>query len=90
MSANFNPYVQGWRVGNGPSGNEQSSIFGALPAGSGNAIAARGGVGGDCVAVHTTYFHSNVLNMSVVDARCRQYCQIVMLRGKHTLPSRGT
>ena len=41
MSANVNPYVQGWRVGNAPSSNEQPSIFGALPRASGNATAAR-------------------------------------------------
>jgi hypothetical protein len=34
--------VQGWRVGNAPSGNEQPSIFGALPRASGNGTAARG------------------------------------------------
>ena len=77
MSANFNPYVQGWRVGNGPSSNDQSSIFGALSGGSGNALAARGGVGGGCDVVHITVFRSNLLNVSVVDARCRQYYRIV-------------
>lgn len=38
MSANFNPYVQGWRVGNGSSNRglgEAPSIFGALPMTSG-------------------------------------------------------
>jgi hypothetical protein len=44
MSANFNPYVQGWRVDNGSSTRglgEPPSIFGALPMTSGgNAHAA--------------------------------------------------
>ena len=77
MSASFNPYVQGWRVGHGPSGDEQPSSFGTLPGSSGNALAARGGVCGGCVIVHITYFRSNVLNASDVDACCRQYYRIV-------------
>lgn len=87
MSANFNPYVQGWRVGNGPSSNEQPSIFGALPGASGNATAARGGGGGggsaaaatdpSAVVFHITDFRPNVLNASVVDARGRQCYRIV-------------
>ena len=41
MSTNFYPYVQGWRVGNAPSSNDQPSVFGALSRTSGNATAAR-------------------------------------------------
>jgi hypothetical protein len=86
MSANFNPYVQGWRVGNGPSSNtvgEPPSIFGALP-GDGNA--ARGGGQGsnpaatadpNATVFHITDFRPNVLNASVVDARGRQCYKII-------------
>ena len=86
MSANFNPYVQGWRVsGNGPASNEQPSIFGALP---GATTAARGGGGGgggsaaaavdpSAVVFHISDFRPNVLNASVVDARGRQCYRIV-------------
>jgi hypothetical protein len=93
MSANFNPYVQGWRVGNAPSSNEQPSIFGALPGTSGNAAAAHhggtsgsgggssgGGAGApdpNAVVFHITDFRPNVLNASVVDARGRQCHKIV-------------
>ena len=41
MSSNFYPYVQGWRVGNAPSSNDQPSVFGAFSRTSGNATAAR-------------------------------------------------
>ena len=41
MSTNFYPYVQGWRVGNAPSSNDQPSVFGAFSRTSGNATAAR-------------------------------------------------
>jgi hypothetical protein len=88
MSANFNPYVQGWRVGSGPSSNsqgEQPSVFGALPGGHGTA--ARGGGQGSNPAAaaadpnatifHIADFRPNVLNASVVDARGRQCYKIV-------------
>jgi hypothetical protein len=79
-SANFNPYVQGWRV-------EQPSIFGALPGANGHGSGVRGG--GDSAAdagagadpnatiFHITDFHPNVLNASVVDARGYQCYKIV-------------
>ena len=89
-SANFNPYVQGWRVGNGASTTghgEQPSIFGALPGASGNASGARGGGGSaagagagadpNATIFHITDFRPNVLNASVVDARGRQCYKIV-------------
>ncbi|KAH9989615.1 hypothetical protein BJV77DRAFT_948219 [Russula vinacea] len=77
-SANFNPYVQGWRVANGASTTghgEQPSIFGALPGGSGNAGGARGDP--NATIFHITDFRPNVLNASVVDARGRQCYKIV-------------
>jgi hypothetical protein len=91
MSANFNPYVQGWRVNNEPSTRglgEPPSIFGALPMTSGvnanattatAAPAARGGHGPDpnATVFHITDFRPNVLNASVVDARGRQWYKIV-------------
>lgn len=91
MSANFNPYVQGWHVGNGPSSHslgETPSIFGALPGGNGNAAAAARGGGGQsshpataaadphATVFHITDFRPNVLNASVVDARGRQCYKI--------------
>ena len=91
MSANFNPYVQGWRVGSGSSNSnrglgEPPSIFGALPMTSGvnaNAAAsasaaARGGHAPDpnATVFHITDFRPNVLNASVVDARGRQCFKI--------------
>jgi hypothetical protein len=93
MSANFNPYVQGWRVGNGSSNQglaESPSIFGALPMTSGGnahattaGAAARGGLGHshasdpNATVFHITDFRPNVLNASVVDARGRQCYKIV-------------
>ena len=91
MSANFNPYVQGWRVDNGSSTRglgEQPSIFGALPMTSGSnahaaaaAAAGRGGHGHgpdpNATVFHITDFRPNVLNASVVDARGRQCYKIV-------------
>ena len=91
MSANFNPYVQGWRVGGSGSSNrglaEQPSIFGALPMTSGGNPAAaaataatRGGQGHasdpNATVFHITDFRPNVLNASVVDARGRQCYKI--------------
>lgn len=90
MSANFNPYVQGWRVGNGPSSTghghgEQPSIFGALPGTTGHsghgghAAAANAAARADTSATvyHIADFRPNVLNASVVDARGRQCYRIV-------------
>jgi hypothetical protein len=90
MSANFNPYVQGWRVDNGSSTRglgEPPSIFGALPmtsdgnanAAAATAAAARGGQASDpnATVFHITDFRPNVLNASVVDARGRQCYKIV-------------
>ena len=89
MSANFNPYVQGWRVGNGSSNRglgESPSIFGALPMTSGSnaqaaAAAAQGGHGQgsdpNATVFHIADFRPNVLNASVVDARGRQCYKIV-------------
>ena len=91
MSANFNPYVQGWRVGNAPSnggggsgggtpwGNpsgEPPSVFGALPGGqSGRAQHSPPAPGSTVFFI--TDFRPNVLNASVVDARGRQCYKIV-------------
>ncbi|KAN0116154.1 hypothetical protein V8E52_006211 [Russula decolorans] len=90
MSANFNPYVQGWRVGNGSSSRglgESPSIFGALPmtSGSNGQAAAAAAPGGghshgsnpNATVFHITDFRPNVLNASVVDARGRQCYKIV-------------
>ena len=91
MSANFNPYVQGWRVGNESSTRghgEPPSIFGALPMTSGvnaanaaasaaAATAARGGHDPNATVFHITDFRPNVLNATVVDARGRQWYKIV-------------
>jgi len=93
MSANFNPYVQAWRVGNNGSSSyralgEPPSIFGALPMTSGgaSASAARAGHQGqghssvsdpNAIILHITDFRPNVLNSSVVDARGRQCYKIV-------------
>src|SRR6266436_4519428 len=88
MSANFNPYVQGWRVGSGSATRglgEPPSVFGALPmAGSGAghaAAAARGHVHSSTADPNATIFHitdfrPNVLNALVVDARGRQCYKI--------------
>lgn len=84
MSAHFNPYVQGWRMGNAPSAasvwgtpsGEVPSIFGALPGGS-----ASRGQGNppppDATIFHITSFRPNILNASVVDARGRTCYRIV-------------
>ena len=93
MSANFNPYVQGWRVNNESSSRghgEPPSIFGALPmtsganpnaAASASAPASRGGQGQapdpNATVFHITDFRPNVLNASVVDAQGRQWYKIV-------------
>jgi hypothetical protein len=91
MSANFNPYVQGWRVGNESSTRghgEQPSIFGALPMTSGGnasssaAAAAAAARGAQAPSPNATVFHisdfrPNVLNASVIDARGRQCYKIV-------------
>ncbi|KAF8273442.1 hypothetical protein EI94DRAFT_1233372 [Lactarius quietus] len=84
MSAHFNPYVQGWRLGNAPSGasaggtpsQEVPSIFGALPGGN----ASRGQVtppAPDATLFHITACRPNILNASVVDARGRSCYRIV-------------
>ncbi|KAI0301600.1 hypothetical protein B0F90DRAFT_1628398 [Multifurca ochricompacta] len=84
MSANFNPYVQGWRVGNAPSGGsvwgsssgEAPSIFGALP--GGNPSRGRGTPPPPGSTIfYITGFRPNILNASVVDARGRQCYSIV-------------
>ena len=80
MSANFNPYVQGWRVGNGSSSStrglqEPPSIFGALPRTSGgNAHAAtaatttaRGGRG-QASDPNATVFHITDFRPNVLNA----------------------
>ncbi|KAH9996700.1 hypothetical protein BJV74DRAFT_282029 [Russula compacta] len=86
MSANFNPYVQGWRVGNAPSnggtwGNpsgEPPSIFGALPGSNGNRGAGRRSPPApDATVFYITDFRPNVLNASVIDVRGRQCYKIV-------------
>jgi hypothetical protein len=92
MSANFNPYVQGWRVGNAPSnggggsggggspwGNpsgEPPSVFGALPGGQSGRAQHSPPAPGSTV-FFITDFRPNVLNASVVDARGRQCYKIV-------------
>jgi hypothetical protein len=86
MSANFNPYVQGWRVGNAPSNGgghwgddasaEQPSIFGALPGGSASRSRRTPSAPG-ATLFYITDFRPNVLNASVVDARGRQCYRIV-------------
>ena len=81
MSANFNPYVQGWRVGNGSTNRglaESPSIFGALPmtgGGSGSAhaatatAAARGSHGyGHAPDPNTTVFHITDFRPNVLNA----------------------
>jgi hypothetical protein len=91
MSANFNPYVQGWNFGNAPSsngvegpwgGNTSSgepapSIFGALP---GSVHPSGNGHRGPPAPGSTVYYiadlRPNVLNASVVDARGRQCYKI--------------
>lgn len=94
MSANFNPYVQGWRVSGSGSSNrglaEQPSIFGALPMTSGGnpaaapAAAARGSQGHapdpNATVFYINNFRPNVLNASVVDARGRQCYKIMTER----------
>jgi hypothetical protein len=84
MSAHFNPYVQGWRMGNASSGasawgtqsGDVPSIFGALPGGS-----ASRGQGSlpppDATLFHITAFRPNILNASVVDAHGRSCYKIV-------------
>ncbi|KAI9441235.1 hypothetical protein H4582DRAFT_1360026 [Lactarius indigo] len=85
MSAHFNPYVQGWRMGNAQSGastawgsssGEAPSIFGALP----GASSSRGQIvppPPDATTFHITSFRPNILNASVVDARGRSCYRIV-------------
>jgi hypothetical protein len=81
MSANFNPYVQGWRVDNGSSNRglgEPPSIFGALPMTSGGnaatataatAAAARGGHGqGQASDPNATVFHITDFRPNVLNA----------------------
>ncbi|KAH9956215.1 hypothetical protein BC827DRAFT_1139961 [Russula dissimulans] len=85
MSANFNPYVQGWRVGNAPSTNgsgpwantsaEMPSIFGALPGGN-STRSRRSPPSPDATIFYITDFRPNVLNASVLDARGRQCYKI--------------
>ncbi|KAI9509325.1 hypothetical protein F5148DRAFT_1275339 [Russula earlei] len=85
MSANFNPYVQGWRVGNAPSsGNggiwgissgEPPSVFGALPGGQAGR-GTRGPPAPGATIFYITDFRPNVLNASVLDARGRQCYKI--------------
>jgi len=87
MSANFNPYVQGWRVGNAPSNGgpwgtpsgQSPSIFGALPGGnqSGQGQGQRSNPAPGSVMFYITDFRPNVLNASVIDARGRQCYKIV-------------
>jgi hypothetical protein len=87
MSANFNPYVQGWRVGNAPSSNSGGggnpsgepapSVFGALPGSahpSGNVQRSPPAPGS--TVFYITDLRPNVLNASVVDARGRQCYKI--------------
>jgi hypothetical protein len=80
MSANFNPYVQGWRVGNGSSNRglgETPSIFGALPMTSGGSAhtaaattAATAGRGGHSQASdpNATVFHITDFRPNVLNA----------------------
>ncbi|KAI0262542.1 hypothetical protein BC834DRAFT_828636 [Gloeopeniophorella convolvens] len=91
MSANFNPYVQGWRVGNSPSGNSvwgnagiPPSIFGALPGGT-TSTGQRSPPLPDATLFFITGFRPNILNASVVDARGRTCYSIVT---DHAQPQR--
>lgn len=86
MSANFNPYVQGWRAGNAPSNGApwgtpsgaSPSIFGALPGGSQSGHGSqRSPPAPGSVMFYITDLRPNVLNASVVDARGRQCYKIV-------------
>ena len=85
MSANFNPYVQGWRVGNAPSNggpwgtpSGEPSIFGALPGGNQPVQGQqRSNPAPGSVMFYITDFRPNVLNASVIDARGRQCYKIV-------------
>jgi hypothetical protein len=84
MSANFNPYVQGWRFGNAPSGSgawggasaESPSIFGALPGGGASHGRDRPPAP-DMTVFYFTDMRPNILNASVVDARGRHCFKIV-------------
>ena len=84
MSAHFNPYVQGWRMGNtssaasawGTPSGEAPSIFGALPGGSASHGQANLPLP-DATIFYITSFRPNILNASVVDARGRSCYRIV-------------
>ncbi|KAH9973740.1 hypothetical protein BGW80DRAFT_1171423 [Lactifluus volemus] len=78
MSAHFNPYVQGWRVGNAPSANngETPSIFGALPGGSANR-GRESPTPPNTVVFHVTDLRPNMLNATVIDARGRPCYKII-------------
>ena len=84
MSANFNPYVQGWRAGNAPStggpwgtpSGDSPSIFGALPGGSQSGQGQRSQPAPGSVMFYITNY-PHVLNTSVIDARGRQCYKIV-------------
>ncbi len=80
MSAHFNPYVQGWRMGNAQSGagassGDAPSVFGALP---GNSAPRRPSpLAPDATVFHITAFRPDILNSSVVDPRGRSCYKIV-------------
>lgn len=84
MSAHFNPYVQGWRVGNAPSANgiwgntsgETPSIFGALPGASANR-GRESPTPPNTIVFHVTDLRPNMLNATVIDARGRQCYKII-------------
>ncbi|KAH9177776.1 hypothetical protein EDB89DRAFT_1438872 [Lactarius sanguifluus] len=87
MSAHFNPYVQGWRMGNAQSGasawgsssGEAPSIFGALPGASSSSSRGQGNIPPppDATLFHITSFRPNILNATVVDTRGRSCYRIV-------------